>query len=291
MMNNAFLVLYILSSWFVTSSIFRILRAERKKPDTPPPETHRPVMTPQLLMVAAAVLILASIYWGARLFVTGKTFTASLVLGFSVLFSTCVDAFILIGFTSFPKSGKDSWVAAGLSLVIGFLAIAFVLYLRVPPGNGIQLSLPVKGEWKVITGGRTSLTNYHHGNPDSQNYAVDIISSKGDSAGERIYAPLSGIVAKAIDGRAPGSSEPEGNFIVIQADDRTHVWLAHLQKGSVVVKEGDSVAVGQEIAACGSSGSAEIAHLHIHAEKEGRPVALRFGKGRRFLLRNALIRN
>ncbi len=290
-MHNAFLILYILAAWFGVSSIFRILRAEKKKSDTPPPQLRRRIITPQLLMVVAAALILASIYWGAPLFMTGRNLTASLVLGFSVLFATCVDTFIIIRFSSSSKSEKNSWITAAFSLSTGLLTLAFVLYLRLPPANGIQLAFPVKGEWKVVTGGRTSLTNYHHGNPDSQNYAVDIIVRKGDSAGEPIYAPLIGIVVRAIDDRVQGSPESRGNVVVIQADDNIQVWLAHLQQNSVLVKEGELVTEGHLIARCGSTGSAEIAHLHIHAEKDGRPVAMRFGKQQRFLLRNAIIHN
>ncbi len=42
--------------------------------------------------------------------------------------------------------------------------------------------------------------------------------------------------------------------------------MAHLKKGSVRVKVGDVVSVGQEIARCGNSGNTSQPHLHIQVQ-------------------------
>jgi murein DD-endopeptidase MepM/ murein hydrolase activator NlpD len=73
------------------------------------------------------------------------------------------------------------------------------------------------------------------------------------------------------------------------------VVLAHLQKGSLVVQDGDNIQVGQAIAKIGNSGNTSEPHLHIHARREntgaspldGEGMAITFGE--QFLVRNDLV--
>jgi hypothetical protein len=158
--------------------------------------------------------------------------------------------------------------------------------------NGdIEISCPVRGEWTVVTGGRTPITNYHHDKSGLQRYAVDMKLKEGDSSGATIYAPVEGIVLDAVNHRQQGSAEPEGNIVIIEAARNFQVWLAHLKCDSVIVRKEESVVAGKEIARSGSTGSAVQAPLRIHAQKEGKPVVMRFGGEKRFLLRNDVIRN
>ena len=191
-----------------------------------------------------------------------------------------------------PKPGK--LVAPFLAILTGLGAFSFVLYLESVPGDNddaIHLAYPVQGEWNIVTGGRSGLTNYHHDNPASQNYAVDMVRDKGETEGEKVYAPIGGVIMEAINDRDQGSPEADGNIIVIQADNGVEICLAHLQYRSVLVQKGDRVATGQEIAKCGSTGSAEKAHLHIHAQRAQESIPMLFGKDFRFLLRNDTIGN
>ena len=82
------------------------------------------------------------------------------------------------------------------------------------------------------------------------------------------------------------SAEPEGNIVIIKTADGVEIWLAHLQQNSVKVQVGDTVKQGQELARCGATGSADEAHLHIHAQKDNQPIPLVFGPKKKFLLRN-----
>jgi murein DD-endopeptidase MepM/ murein hydrolase activator NlpD len=41
------------------------------------------------------------------------------------------------------------------------------------------------------------------------------------------------------------------------------VALVHLRKGSLLVRPGDPVAVGQPVAACGNSGNSTQPHVHV----------------------------
>ncbi|WP_320774930.1 M23 family metallopeptidase [Streptomyces sp. CRN 30] len=54
-----------------------------------------------------------------------------------------------------------------------------------------------------------------------------------------------------------------GNHLVLDLGDGTHAAYAHLQRGSLTVREGDRVHAGQVIARCGNSGNSSEPHLHF----------------------------
>ena len=54
-----------------------------------------------------------------------------------------------------------------------------------------------------------------------------------------------------------------GNAVVITHADGFDTIYAHLRKGSVAVKKGDSVKRGQRIGSVGLSGLTEFPHLHF----------------------------
>ncbi|MFE1986565.1 M23 family metallopeptidase [Streptomyces mirabilis] len=54
------------------------------------------------------------------------------------------------------------------------------------------------------------------------------------------------------------------------------VKLAHLQPGTVTVTTGDRVRVGQLLGEVGNSGDTTEPHLHLHAERDGLGLDLRF---------------
>ena len=55
-----------------------------------------------------------------------------------------------------------------------------------------------------------------------------------------------------------------GNHVVIRSDDGVFALVAHLQRGSVAVHEGERVRAGQRIGACGNSGNSSEPHVHAH---------------------------
>ena len=64
------------------------------------------------------------------------------------------------------------------------------------------------------------------------------------------------------DGKRPESGQH--NHIMIQHDDGTVAFYAHLKQNSIVVKVGDRVSQGQPIATSGNSGNTQnIPHLHF----------------------------
>lgn len=54
-----------------------------------------------------------------------------------------------------------------------------------------------------------------------------------------------------------------GNYVGITHAGKLQTYYAHLRKGSITVKVGDSVVAGQKIALVGSSGNSEGPHLHF----------------------------
>lgn len=149
-----------------------------------------------------------------------------------------------------------------------------------------ELSLPFKGRWLVGWGGDTKELNQHHDVP-AQRFAFDLLgvdekgeTHRGDGTknedyfcfGREVLAPADGIVVEAIDGvrdNTPPSMNPYclvGNCVVIQHRTNEVSVLAHLERGSVVVKAGESVKRGQLLGKCGNSGNSSQPHLHYHLQ-------------------------
>src|SRR5206468_11320511 len=126
----------------------------------------------------------------------------------------------------------------------------------------------------VYWGGDTRELNHHHDVPN-QRFALDLLgvgedgkTQKGDGSrneefyafGREVLAPADGTVIEVIEGvrdNTPGSMNPYsalGNCVVIQHRTEEVSMLAHLKRGSIVVKVGDNVKRGQLLGKCGNSG-------------------------------------
>ncbi len=181
-----------------------------------------------------------------------------------------------------------------------------VLGRRTPEGTPVHLAFPLEaGRYLMVNGGRSALINSHRQSATSSDpkfipwrgngWAVDIVATdrwglratgmqpRDPSAyeifGRRVLAPCTGVVSVAADERPdmpiPEYDRPQiaGNHILIECG-KAHVLLAHLRRGSVLVRAGDRVAVGDHIGAVGNSGGSDEPHLHMHAQRpgpEGRP--------------------
>ncbi|MEU4463059.1 M23 family metallopeptidase [Streptomyces sp. NPDC024017] len=66
-----------------------------------------------------------------------------------------------------------------------------------------------------------------------------------------------------------------GNHIVLDLGNGTHAAYAHLQRGSLTVREGDRVRAGQQLARCGNSGNSTEPHLHFQLMDGPDPDAAR----------------
>lgn len=141
------------------------------------------------------------------------------------------------------------------------------------------------GEWTVSHGGKRRMTNYHHGSR-GQRYAYDMVVQKGgrqrgaDNGSNKDYycyglpvlAPAAGTVARAIDGipeNRPGErGKAGGNGVVIDHGFGEFSALWHMIPGSVTVKPGDKVELGQTLGRVGNSGRSTGPHIHFQVSSD-----------------------
>ena len=154
--------------------------------------------------------------------------------------------------------------------------------------NSVQPSatvrLPADVPLKVAWGGDTISVNQHTLVPD-QRWAYDLVVEPYFTGSKNledygcwdvpVVAPASARVAAAENGirdETPGEMnalQPFGNHVFLQLPDtQTYLAIAHLKQGSVLVKQGDEVAEGQEIGRCGNSGHTSEPHIHIHHQRQ-----------------------
>jgi hypothetical protein len=195
-----------------------------------------------------------------------------------------------------------------LGLLFGSVALGAIAGRSVPPG-AIDLRFPLQdGTFVVGHGGSSAPVNMHNPDP-AKRYAVDLMAlnaalmrARGlfpsDLASYRVFgakvlSPCDGVVRAVVDGLddlPPGGGDPKneaGNHVVLRCGD-ADVVLAHLKRGSVVVRTGSPVQAGQLIGNVGNSGLSGEPHLRIHAERNGQAVPARF-EGE-WLVRNEVVR-
>jgi hypothetical protein len=166
-----------------------------------------------------------------------------------------------------------------------FLGAEALRILAGPPGPAVELMAPFEGEWVVGQGGRSALINHHYPVP-GQSHALDLLKLEGGRAclgdpqrlesypafGAVLRAPAGGRVVRAVDNNpdmAIGQTDVEslvGNHVVIEIGPDRHVLLAHLQRGSVAVSQGQVVRAGDPVGRCGNSGNTTQPHLHLQVQ-------------------------
>ncbi len=186
----------------------------------------------------------------------------------------------------------NRWRVMGLAAIVA-LVVSTAMY-RVYPSSydnrpsSVRFRLPLDGPILVGWGGGTPDVNYHVAYPD-QRWAYDLLvvengkTHRGDGArcedyfcyGLPVLAPADGKVAAVLDGQPDqpigvlGGAPAGGNQIIIEVHDNSqsqYLFLCHLQRGSITLREGDSVKEGQPLAKVGNSGNTSEPHLHIHLQ-------------------------
>lgn len=159
---------------------------------------------------------------------------------------------------------------------------------QVQTPNATKMQLPIKGEWTVFWGGDTKEQNYHVVAKMQKN-AFDIIitnaagkSYKTDGKknedyyafGQPLSAPCDAEVVFAVDGvkdNIPGKMNTMltiGNSVLLKTKNNEYILFAHFKQGTIKVKKGDKVKIGQLLGQCGNSGNSSEAHLHFHIQDE-----------------------
>lgn len=156
------------------------------------------------------------------------------------------------------------------------------------PKSTIPLGLPFKGTWLVFWGGDTKAVNTHvgNGNPDQRRAAdLDKVDESGKAFkndgkanadhfcfGAEVVAIADGTVTMAVDGvpdNVPGQQNgyfTTGNSVILGHTSGLWSVYGHLQKGSVRVKDGESVKRGAVLGLCGNSGNSSQPHLHFQLQ-------------------------
>ena len=180
-------------------------------------------------------------------------------------------------------------------------AFAAIAMLVITTGAYSQeYRLPFDGRWFVMQGGDTLNVNAHMA-ATAQWYGIDfakvggpgqrsLTKSSGTTAedfyswGEPVLSPVDGEIVAAVDGFADNvlgvkdAQNLAGNFVEIRAASDQYVFLAHLQRNSVMVHPGQRVARGDRLGKCGNSGNTDFPHIHMHVQNA---QALNTGTGQR----------
>jgi hypothetical protein len=211
----------------------------------------------------------------------------------------------------FSRKQKVTMAIYSVLLLVFAIYNNFVFRSHMAGKEAIELSFPLhKGTYYVAHGGNHVQMNYHNAYPP-QKYALDIVKlntfgmrSNGIYPkqlerymiyGDELMSPCTGKVLEvrndAPDQIPPNmdAEKPEGNYVALLCDnEEAVVYIAHMQKGSVAAKEGSVAKEGQLIGLVGNSGNTTEPHLHIHAEKDGEGVPIKFNG--KFLVRNNIVR-
>mgnify|MGYP001168856929 CR=1 FL=1 len=105
--------------------------------------------------------------------------------------------------------------------------------------------------------------------------AGTVVKVKEDARDHRSRDSWPGLVYFFLEGAVrelTGTGRLFGNHVTIRGTDGTYVVLAHLKRDSVRVKAGGEVVAGQQIAACGNSGSSTEPHVHMQVMDRRSPL-------------------
>lgn len=156
---------------------------------------------------------------------------------------------------------------------------------RSVPSGAVSLEFPLQGgRFQAVQSGPNKSIH----NLPIEKYALDFTRAavlsdffkfrKSELAsnttfGTPVNSPCDGSVAIVEDGFpdmpiGTRGQANEGNHITIDCG-RFNVALVHFKKGSVLVRVGDIVTVGKQIALVGNSGASDGPHLHMMAYRKG----------------------
>ncbi len=153
------------------------------------------------------------------------------------------------------------------------------------------VDLPVRGEWFVS---QAAFGRFSH--QDIWAYDLVIVDETGrqskppDSKKNADYyaweqpvsTPVAGLIhrvrsdAEDVPAGEPPRSGAPPNEVLIDAGERYGLNLLHLKQGSLKVKRGDRVRVGQGIGLVGNSGFSRTPHLHVALWHRDKTVPLAF---------------
>ncbi len=189
-------------------------------------------------------------------------------------------------FTQLRPVRASEHLFAALALIL--LIFSSAIFIWPTPRDATSISSPVnEGNWHVAHGGPLGITN-HHNSVVEQRYAMDSVRLGSDGRshvspadvlssyfawGSEVISPVEGIVVSVVDGIPDmeiGNMDkynPAGNHVLLETDSGVRVLIAHFQKDTLVVQEGNKVAVGDVLGKVGNSGNSSEPHIHLQVMK------------------------
>jgi hypothetical protein len=179
------------------------------------------------------------------------------------------------------------WESAAMLVRHGRVSALLLLFVATV-ATAQEYRLPFEGLWFVMQGGDTPNVN-HHMAETAQWFGVDFSKVGGPSQrelvrstgttnedfyswGATVLSPVGGEIVAAVDDfpdnplGIKNARNPAGNYLAIRVASNQYVFLAHLQRKSIVVKLGQLVTRGQSLAKCGNSGNTDFPHIHMHVQ-------------------------
>lgn len=203
-------------------------------------------------------------------------------------------------YSSYAKYHPSALRRIVASPVIGLISESRYASLRYLPEEGKtqndgvteieadEKKLPFYGTWFVLQGGDTLNVNQHM-RLRAQWYGIDFMKVAGTSGrelsknsgksiedfyswGEKVLSPAKGKILKVVTNLPDnplGTKDPAhplGNCVVLKTQEDHFIFVAHMRKDSVVVKEGQNVRLGDLLGHCGNSGNSDYPHIHLHMQ-------------------------
>ena len=188
-----------------------------------------------------------------------------------------------------------------------------------PPLTAAAQSKPYRGGYRLPVEGRWRVYRTHYDANNDQSTAVDLVvdaplpprathprNKDFPSYGQTIVADAPGVIVTVVDGvpdnppTIQNGYDAHGNYVVIDHRNGEYSLFAHFVPGSITVRVGQWVGMGQRLGACGNSGRSTMPHLHwqvmdhpqahrargvpirlLRYQNNGRPSQARLDRGRR----------
>jgi hypothetical protein len=142
----------------------------------------------------------------------------------------------------------------------------------VPVGGGVHIAqrfaidfVQLREDGKTFTGDAKDNKNYRCYGTDALAVADGVVVATKDGIPENIPGENSRAVAITLD-------TVGGNHVILDLGDGHYAFYAHLQPGSLRVKQGDKVKRGQVLGLVGNSGNSTEPHLHFHISNSNSPL-------------------
>jgi hypothetical protein len=141
-----------------------------------------------------------------------------------------------------------------------------------PIDNRVWLAQRFAVDWEQLDSNNRTVTGDDPANP--ADYTI---------YGKKVISAADGVVVDVITGlpeERPGAlpsdtspAKADGNSVIVDIGRGLYALYAHMQDGSIIVREGQRITRGQQLGLVGNSGNTSAPHLHFHVMDGPSPMA------------------